>query len=207
MNIINHEPDTNYPDSFWRTVFEANPMPMFIVDGDVRIEEFNAAAGLLMNKDEPKLLRRRGGEALHCVHAFESPEGCGGSSHCKACMIRNSVTAATQGDATHRGQAKMELVNEGKVTRIQLLVTTTPLQVPDRKFVLLILENITELLTLHGLLAVCAYCRKIRDEEQNWQQIDAYFTERLDMNFTHGVCPDCMKKFFEELDRHSPVIT
>jgi hypothetical protein len=204
MKTANPKPHPKKPASYWKTVFQVTPLPMFIVDRDVRIEDFNPAAGELLKDDRSKVLRRRGGEALHCVHATESPEGCGHSSHCKACMIRNSVTAATRGDATHRGQAKMELVQDGRTSRIQLLVTTTPLHIPHRQLVLLILENITELLTLHGLLAVCAYCKKIRDDQQNWQQIDAYFTERLDINFSHGVCPDCMKKFFEEFDRHEP---
>jgi len=197
--------DPKQPDAFWQVIFQANPLPMFIVDEDVRIGEYNAAAGGFFKESKSKILRHRGGDALHCVHAIEGPEGCGTGAYCKTCMIRNSVTKAIQGNATHRVRAKMELLQDGRTVRIQLLVTATPIQFEGRQFVLLILENITELLTLRELLPVCAHCKKIRDDQEYWHEIDAYFAEHMEMNFSHGVCPDCMKKFFEEFDREESV--
>jgi len=175
---------------------------MFIVDGDVRIEDFNTAAGELLKESPSKILRHRGGDALHCVHAIKSPKGCGTGSHCKTCIIRNSVDKAILGNATHRARVKMELLQGERAARIQLLVTTTPIRLQKKLLVLLILENITELLTLRDLLPVCAHCKKIRDDREYWHEIDSYLTEHMDMNFSHGVCPDCMKKFFDEFDGH-----
>ena len=173
---------------------------MFVVDGDVKIVEYNAAAGDFLKNDSSRILRRRGGEVLHCIHAKESPGGCGKVTHCKTCLIRNSVTTSIQGNTIHRVKAEMELEHEGSVTQMQLLVTTTPLPFPDRSLVLLILENVTELQTLRGLLPVCAHCKKIRDDKQYWHEIDTYLTEHMDLNFSHGICPGCIKKFFDDLD-------
>jgi hypothetical protein len=48
-----------------------------------------------------------------------------------------------------------------------------------------------EVKTLSGLLPICAYCKKIRDEAGSWNQIELYIRERSSADFTHSVCPDC----------------
>jgi GAF domain-containing protein len=48
--------------------------------------------------------------------------------------------------------------------------------------------------TLHGLLPICAYCKGIRSDEGYWQSVEAYVTAHSNAEFTHGICPDCMKK-------------
>jgi hypothetical protein len=53
---------------------------------------------------------------------------------------------------------------------------------------------------LQGLLPICMYCHKIRTDQQLWQQLEAYITEHSDAKFSHGVCPDCARKHFPELN-------
>jgi response regulator RpfG family c-di-GMP phosphodiesterase len=48
-----------------------------------------------------------------------------------------------------------------------------------------------EVQVLHGLLPICSYCKKIRDDGDYWQQIEVYISERSDAEFSHGICPDC----------------
>src|SRR5437588_3648157 len=47
---------------------------------------------------------------------------------------------------------------------------------------------------LHGLLPICCYCKKIRDDRNYWQQVEAYVSSHSDAQFTHGVCPDCYER-------------
>lgn len=54
---------------------------------------------------------------------------------------------------------------------------------------------------LHGLLPICAYCKKIRKDDNYWQQIEAYIAEHSDATFTHGVCPECYGKLVQDLHR------
>ena len=44
---------------------------------------------------------------------------------------------------------------------------------------------------LQGLLPICSYCKRIRDDRNYWQQLETYFSEHSDATFTHGVCPEC----------------
>ncbi len=51
---------------------------------------------------------------------------------------------------------------------------------------------------LEGILPVCASCKKIRDEKDQWHQIEAYITDRSDAHFSHGLCPECAEKLYPE---------
>jgi ligand-binding sensor domain-containing protein len=59
-------------------------------------------------------------------------------------------------------------------------------------------EAIGELKVLSGLLPICAWCKKIRDDGGYWSQIEAYLSARTDARFTHGICPECKKKMLAE---------
>jgi PAS domain S-box-containing protein len=52
--------------------------------------------------------------------------------------------------------------------------------------------------TLRGLLPICAHCKKIRDDRGYWNRIETFIRERSDAQFTHGICPDCAKKYFPD---------
>ncbi len=59
-------------------------------------------------------------------------------------------------------------------------------------------EAISELKVLSGLLPICAWCKKVRDDHGYWNRIEAYLSARTDAQFTHGICPDCTKKVMSE---------
>jgi hypothetical protein len=44
---------------------------------------------------------------------------------------------------------------------------------------------------LSGLLPICAWCRRVRDDEGYWNQLEAYVRDHTDADFSHGICPDC----------------
>ena len=58
-----------------------------------------------------------------------------------------------------------------------------------------------EIRTLHGILPICSSCKKIRDDQGCWNQMEAYVRDRTDADFSHGICPECAKKMYSELER------
>lgn len=59
------------------------------------------------------------------------------------------------------------------------------------------LQNaLSEVKTLRGFLPICASCKKIRDDKGYWNQIEAYISEHSHAQFSHGLCPDCARKFY-----------
>jgi sigma-B regulation protein RsbU (phosphoserine phosphatase) len=47
---------------------------------------------------------------------------------------------------------------------------------------------------LHGLLPICSYCKKIRDDKNYWQQVEQYVSSHSEVQFSHGVCPQCYEQ-------------
>lgn len=59
-------------------------------------------------------------------------------------------------------------------------------------------EALSHIKTLQGLLPICMYCHKIRKDDKVWEQLEIYITEHSDAHFSHGICPDCLKKFHSD---------
>jgi sigma-B regulation protein RsbU (phosphoserine phosphatase) len=51
---------------------------------------------------------------------------------------------------------------------------------------------------LEGLLPICAWCKRIRNDQNYWEQLEIYIAEHTDASFTHGICPDCCEKLRAE---------
>jgi phosphoserine phosphatase RsbU/P len=63
-------------------------------------------------------------------------------------------------------------------------------------------DALAQIKTLKGLLPICMYCKKIRDDKQYWQQVEGYIAEHTEAQFSHSICPDCYKKYVQpELDK------
>jgi len=57
--------------------------------------------------------------------------------------------------------------------------------------------------TLKGIIPICSYCKKIRNDEESWQQLEGYISEHSDALFSHGICPTCLeevKKSYESVE-------
>ncbi len=57
-----------------------------------------------------------------------------------------------------------------------------------------------EIKILRGLLPICSKCKKIRDDQGFWQQVDTYIEKHSQATFTHGICPDCLTALYGEKD-------
>lgn len=61
-------------------------------------------------------------------------------------------------------------------------------------------RTLNEVKTLQGLLPICAACKKIRDDKGYWSQIEEYVAERSEAQFSHGICPECAKTLYPDID-------
>jgi hypothetical protein len=53
---------------------------------------------------------------------------------------------------------------------------------------------------LTGLLPICSHCKKIRDDKGYWNQIEVYIDQHSEAKFSHGICKECVKKYYPALD-------
>ncbi len=83
---------------------------------------------------------------------------------------------------------------------------TKPLDLPELWMRLRVAERIlrytTQVRQLEEMLPICSYCKKIRDDQNYWQQLEGYISERTGSDFSHSVCPDCYTRVvLPELER------
>lgn len=57
--------------------------------------------------------------------------------------------------------------------------------------------------TLSGLLPICAHCKKIRDDQGYWNKLEEYIHAHAEVEFSHGLCPECLEKYFPEPGRNA----
>lgn len=129
-------------------------------------------------------------------------------------IIKSKLKAEPLSEKILRREATMRKAN-GSVFDSEIIITE--IQYMDEKSKFLIIRDITEQKTilktlqatientksLDGLIPICASCKKIRDDDKEsrpWVSPEEYIHERLpNVDFTHSVCPDCVKELYPEL--------
>ncbi|MCG6535790.1 MAG: hypothetical protein L7F78_14100, partial [Syntrophales bacterium LBB04] len=69
----------------------------------------------------------------------------------------------------------------------------------QRKLISELQEALAEIKTLRGLIPICAWCKKVHDDEGYWNQLEAYISKHTDAVFSHGICPECAQKYADQI--------
>jgi hypothetical protein len=70
----------------------------------------------------------------------------------------------------------------------------------DREELIKSLEaSLSEIKTLRGILPLCSFCKKIRDDKGYWEQVDIYINKHSEADISHGICPDCLKEHYPDV--------
>jgi len=60
-------------------------------------------------------------------------------------------------------------------------------------------DAITQIHTLRGIIPICSFCHKIRNDQKSWERMETYIGEHSEAEFSHGICPECAKKHYPDL--------
>ena len=86
----------------------------------------------------------------------------------------------------------------GAVANTQLFTKIKRAEEAQEKLIRELEDALSQIKQLKGLLPICMYCKKIRDDKNYWQAIESYITEHSEAIFSHGICPECMKKHYPD---------
>jgi sigma-B regulation protein RsbU (phosphoserine phosphatase) len=84
--------------------------------------------------------------------------------------------------------------NDELLARIEVGRRVVELQTEVAHHVKKLEDAMEHIKTLQGILPICSYCKKIRDDKNFWQQVESYISKYTDARFTHSICPDCYEK-------------
>ncbi len=88
---------------------------------------------------------------------------------------------------------RIALARHNDLMEMQLL--TSELENKNKELSKALAEN----KVLRGILPICSFCKNIRDDEGHWHQVETYIHQRTKADFSHSVCPVCMKKYYPEV--------
>ncbi|MEZ4550884.1 MAG: PAS domain S-box protein [Desulfobacterales bacterium] len=105
----------------------------------------------------------------------------------------------------------VELSNNGAVYRGQKLIFCICRDISERKqaekqreeLIARLRESLAEIKILRGILPICSFCKKVRDDKGYWEQVDIYIEKHLAADISHSVCPECFKKHYP--DEHKQI--
>lgn len=108
-----------------------------------------------------------------------------------------------------------DLMSSGNLSGLFVLILTTlssslliclmqlnsqKLEAENTKLIDSLQSALNEIKTLKGIVPICSHCKKIRDDKGYWIQIESYIQKHSEAEFSHGICQECEKKYFPDMD-------
>lgn len=184
---------------FLSELLDALPSYIFVFDRELRLAYYNKAAAEFMEQDLKDNLETLCGEALHCINSGAEGLVCGKTRFCRDCVLRSSISKAFDGEKVFRVKTGLSVAKNKGIHRVELRLSTFPFHHDGSPYVLAMMDDISELNALRAIVPICAWCKKIRDDEQYWHRVDDYLATHMDLQLTHGICPECRAKIAAEL--------
>jgi len=109
---------------------------------------------------------------------------------------RTEVSVAFEG-VIHYFDLIVEPLRDAEGTLLGLICSATDIT-SSKNLIAKLQEALDQINMLSGLLSICASCKRIRDEHQTWQPLESYIQAHSEAKFSHGVCPDCLRKLYPD---------
>jgi PAS domain S-box-containing protein len=189
-------------DAKSKLILHTMPSGLFTVNLDRKITSWNAGSEEITKLKPDEVIGKDCLEALNCE---ECKKGCalfdstiGKPIFGKECVVHvdgNNITLSKNADIL-RGL-------EGQILGgLESFIDITGRKQMDEereKIIKELRDAVAKVKTLSGLIPICASCKKIRDDNGYWKQIETYIRDNSEADFTHGICPECEKRLYPEL--------
>jgi PAS domain S-box-containing protein len=203
MALYKHEMEQRLraSEERYRMLFDHAYDAVILEDANREILDANRAACELFGYARDELIGRQAGDPESAMAQARSP----------LLLITNPASVVDmpyETVAQHRTgrQVPVELTTAPLRAGGQPLHLTIARDISRRKqaeeererLILQLQEALARVKTLSGLLPICAACKRIRDDQGYWTQVEVYVRDRSEAEFTHGICPDCIKELYPD---------
>jgi PAS domain S-box-containing protein len=187
----------------WEEAFDIINDAITIHDRDFNIIRANKAAEELLGMSSAEILKKRCFEFYH--GSASPPKNCPSCQTLKTGLpttaetYESSLNKYIQIKAFPRFDKDRSLI--GMVHVVSDITKRKKLEKERENLIFVLTDALFKVNTLSGLLPICASCKKIRDDNGYWKQVDDYIREHSNAEFTHGICPECAEKEFPDSAR------
>ncbi len=179
--------------------FRLSPDALFVGDFLGRIKEVNAAALEAQGATREEMIGR---SFVSLAHPADLPRVA--AEVARLAMGSTTVSFETRvrvADGNFRWYlwSATPVLKHGLFYAIGKDITTAKDAEAEREHLLAELqEAVAQAKTLRGLLPICSYCKRIRDDDGAWQAMESFIRDRSEANFSHDICSDCLREHFAE---------
>lgn len=195
MNILR---EIFQQSEFLKVLFNVIPALSFVIDPEGNVHNINNSAKIFLNISKDFNIPQKAGAVMRCIQAKGTPDDCGSTPSCKKCILRQTGMNAINGKAVNRAKGKLEIELDGKHKTIYFMASSAPFNYKGLNMAIILVEDISDIIFLKGLIPICSSCKEIRADDGYWKRIETYIEDLTDVEFTHDFCPKCIKKLYPD---------
>ncbi len=185
------------------TMIESTPDAVFIKDRQGRYVFVNPEAAYLLGQSIEDIIGKG-------IADFFSPEHAQAVETLDGSVMSSGESVTYEDQVAVDGETRYLLVTRGPMYdsegdldgMFSIARDVTDLKLLQKEFSekVVELENALEKVQqLEGIIPICSYCKKIRNDEESWQQMEHYISDHSEARFSHGICPDCFEIEMDEI--------
>jgi PAS domain S-box-containing protein len=184
----------------FRRIFDDSPLGIIIVSSSYNILKANKAFCEMLGYTSEELVGRSMRELTHLEDINKSEEAVQKALKGKIPLYNLEKRYVKKNQESLWVELTTTMIHdqEGKVAYILGMVKDiSERKVAERdreELISQLQESLAKIKTLRGLIPICAWCKKIRDDEGYWTRVESYIREHADVSFTHCICPTCLNK-------------
>lgn len=183
----------------YEALLNAIPMPVFIVDENLVINNINNAAEDIFNLKKARVMHDRWGSALKCVNSSDNANGCGNSAECEDCIIRHSIAECFNGFPIIQRKTSIKLNTVGFELGSELLITVNQIINSKHVLALFMIEDMNKLSLVNMTVSICMHCKKVHEGDNHWSALDEYFFQNLHIKISHCICELCLGRYYPNI--------
>lgn len=185
-------------NKLFKVLFDVIPALTMIINHEGRVISINDALQNFLRIPRETVSFRKAGDVLGCITARVVPGECGLMSACENCVLRKTGMQAVNNQTVSRARGKLEIDSGGERKTIHFLASSAPLKYAGNDLAVVLVEDISDVIYLKGLISICSGCGKVRDDDGYWSRLETYIENSSDARFSHDVCPECLRRLYPE---------
>ncbi len=161
---------------------------------------------LFQNERHKQLVGEHIGE--YCYKAYQKRDKVCDGCHLALSFKDGQIHKKEQFRITDRGKIYYEIISSSLrnargeivagIEAVRDITERKTAEIENEALIAQLKEALEKINTLKGLIPMCAWCRKIRDDSGYWKHVEKYVEEHTEALFTHGICPDCIERVKKE---------
>ncbi|MGI6227984.1 MAG: hypothetical protein ACOYJ1_17250, partial [Peptococcales bacterium] len=184
--------------NFFKETFFKLPQIALILDKNRKIIGLNELGQKALNISEEQALIKMPGDIFHCVYVELSNRECGSNKGCEKCPCNYVISKALLSNKSVRLKGTIAIKEkDDSLKYLNVLISASPINYNDQRYLILTLEDISNITQIQGMVSICANCKNLLDRD-HWKRLEKYIEDNTGAMATHTICPECIRSLYPQ---------